>query len=90
MRTLVPECNLIEDREELLPADVQPRRVADASCYQDNNGERLTLLFLVACANYYALFEEPKNVFAIGCIYGKQPLVSGLSKFWRRRRRSFT
>lgn len=52
MRTLVSECNLIEDREELLPADVQPRRVADASCYQDNNGERLTLLFLVACANY--------------------------------------
>lgn len=30
-----PECNLIEDREKLLPADVQPRRVVDTSCYQD-------------------------------------------------------
>lgn len=38
-RSVVPECNLIEDREKLLPADVQPRRVVDTSCYQDYNSK---------------------------------------------------
>ena len=36
---VVPECNLIEDREKLLPADVQRRRVVDTSCYQDYNSQ---------------------------------------------------